>query len=1004
MAEKRRKQQQRLGNFEHLEAKRLMTGDLFTPVTALPAQPASEVVAHASSDSLRTHRLSHDHHTNLGNDGAQAGIGDGRSGTANRMMCDAHPDDPVLAAEHCAAMNLARPEDATHRVVASGDWSDPTIWANETLPTAKSRVHIPAGTTVTVDRVDPTTYATLRIDGTLRFATNVNTELRVDTIVSSMGSRLEMGTRANPIQADVTARIIIADCGEIDRVNDPLALGRGAILHGSTVINGAEKTSWSTTSQALRGDRTLTLTTAPQGWRVGDSLVIAGTKMDATGEETATIESIDGNVVTLSTPLTLDHIPPATDLSVHVANTTRNAVIQSESTVTSRRGHIMFMHNPDVQIAYAGFYDLGRTDKSILPNPVELDENGQLEPGTGTNVQGRYSVHFHRQGVAANMPAARIEGSALIGSPGWGYVNHSSHVDIVDNVSFDVFGAAFYTEAGDEIGSFVNNLSIKTHGTGLPPNDRDGVIEEDFGHSGDGFWFQGGSGINIRGNVASGATGSGMIIYGVEFPVVDGVSNIPFLSENLPDPSLANGAATIPVGYTWLTEMTDNTAYGSVVGVQTFYHRSPISLDFDGMADQINQYKWDFPNSLIDNTTVWNSEIGVKANYNVDIHYRNVRILNASDQIGEIGFDVSNVYNNGEHIYENLEIRGFYDGLVPSPNGRVTIESGDFANETDIRLLYPRQDRRTLEIRGDINFAELPGDSPLQEDRVNIDASGDLQIRVDGAEHWFQYHDRVILNYGEYNGQELFREVQAASVVPFPEQPPFAEPDDPGEPIPEEFIGLTNGEMQAEFGASLGGVVPSADAVDAEDDGIIGLIGSAVEEPALCVPRLTLGSDEQLVDLGVEGLDGCSAGDFDHDTRLDLGDIDALMAIIAAGPNGRNVFDLNGDGVINTADRDTWLQLAGDRNLPTGNAYLLGDANLDGSVDVSDFNIWNTNKFSSSSAWSSGNFNGDSGVDISDFNVWNANKFQTALRPSAGVNLSFPEEDEEETEEHRSLT
>ena len=43
---------------------------------------------------------------------------------------------------------------------------------------------------------------------------------------------------------------------------------------------------------------------------------------------------------------------------------TRNVSISSESSVVDRRGHVMFMHNRDVHIANAGFYQLGRTDKS----------------------------------------------------------------------------------------------------------------------------------------------------------------------------------------------------------------------------------------------------------------------------------------------------------------------------------------------------------------------------------------------------------------------------------------------------------------------------------------------------------------------------------------------------------------------------------------------------------------------------------------------------------------
>ena len=55
----------------------------------------------------------------------------------------------------------------------------------------------------------------------------------------------------------------------------------------------------------------------------------------------------------------------------------------------------------------------------------------------------------------------------------------------------------------------------------------------------------------------------------------------------------------------------------------------------------------------------------------------------------------------------------------------------------------------------------------------------------------------------------------------------------------------------------------------------------------------------------------------------------------------------------------------------------MGDANLDGRVDVSDFNLWNNNKFQTGT-WSSGDFTCDGVVDVSDFNVWNNNNFTIA--------------------------
>ena len=380
--------------------------------------------------------------------------------------CTAHADDPVRQGEHCVAMALATPAAATHAAVATGDWSDANVWANGAVPTEGADVYIPANMTVTVDGVIDEILHTIRIDGTLRFNPSVDTRLTVDTIVGASGSRLEMGTAENPIAADVSARIIIADTGAIDRNWDPFAISRGVILHGTTVIHGAAKTSWDSLATApRRGDTSLTLTSVPDGWRVGDQLVIAGVSDEGTGDETARVAAIDGNRVTLDRALNLNHLPPSDEFRVHVANTTRNAVIQSLNPALDRRGHVMFMHSRDVNVAYGGFYELGRTNKMRAPDDAVVNADGTLVAGTGTNVRGRYSVHFHRNGVQQGSGPAIVRGSAVVGSPGWGYVNHSSYVEMTDNVAFNVDGSAFVTEAGDEIGSYVRNLAIRTHGT-----------------------------------------------------------------------------------------------------------------------------------------------------------------------------------------------------------------------------------------------------------------------------------------------------------------------------------------------------------------------------------------------------------------------------------------------------------------------------------------------------------------------------------------------------------
>ncbi len=122
---------------------------------------------------------------------------------------------------------------------------------------------------------------------------------------------------------------------------------------------------------------------------------------------------------------------------------------------------------------------------------------------------------------------------------------------------------------------------------------------------------------------------------------------------------------------------------------------------------------------------------------------------------------------------------------------------------------------------------------------------------------------------------------------------------------------------------------------------------------------------------------GQLAGDFDTDGLTDCADVDSLVEVIAAGTNDA-AFDLTGDGIVDTADLEEWRIAAGAANLSSGNLYLPGDANLDGAVDASDFNIWNSNRFSQTAAWCAGDFNADGAIDASDFNLWNSHRLMSS--------------------------
>lgn len=129
------------------------------------------------------------------------------------------------------------------------------------------------------------------------------------------------------------------------------------------------------------------------------------------------------------------------------------------------------------------------------------------------------------------------------------------------------------------------------------------------------------------------------------------------------------------------------------------------------------------------------------------------------------------------------------------------------------------------------------------------------------------------------------------------------------------------------------------------------------------------------------------AADFNGDEVLDCQDINALGLAIVEGDNN-SVYDLNGDSLVDRADRDAWLQEAGRINLGQGFSYINGDMNLDGAVDTIDFDIWVDHKFTVGNGWCAGDLNVDGLVDVSDFNIWSSNKFSTVNRVSAATESS----------------
>jgi hypothetical protein len=669
-----------------------------------------------------------------------------------------------------------RYDQVTNYAIRSGAWSDPTTWHNGVVPADGARVLIPVGVEVQVDGAIAANLMTVRVDGTLSFNTTRNTQLRVDTMVVSDCGEFVMGTAAAPIARGVSATLLITNTAPIDRTWDPYGISRGLISQGSVSIYGAEVTSYAALAAPLyAGAQTLTLKTVPLGWKVGDELVLAATTEGATQNEVRFIRAITGNTVVLDQALTYNHVAPSSDLEIHVANVTRNATIQSQNTIVQNRGHVMFMHNDDVHIAYAGFYSLGRTDKSQPINDPVVLSDWTLKPGTGTNPRARYALHFHRTGTVNDGNPGTVVGSAVVDSPGWGFVNHSSYVDMTDNVAFDVNGAAFVTEVGDEIGGFYNNLAIGSTGTNEDIEAR--VPIQDFGFQGDGFWFQG-TGVSIVGNISAGNQGSAFAIFS------RGLFQGRFSAANLVDPSLAQGASTISVALVPVREFSDNEGYASSTGLTMYYNLERTTLD---------------EHSVIEDSAFWNNQVGVTLPYTENTTLRNLKVIHDSSSLPRVGITGNAVTKNDN--YENLTVTGYFIGIDPPRQGTSIISGGTYNNVNDVLLMSAmREDRNLL----------ITNTSPGFRVTTFPSAEGG---RSDEPVDIFFVKDIVLLNYGPFANQQLYSLAQAANYIPFPTLRLDA---------PSAYIGLTNQQLLDRFGVSFGGVIAPANAFTATN--IVGLL------------------------------------------------------------------------------------------------------------------------------------------------------------------------------------
>ena len=639
-----------------------------------------------------------------GTDPASANAPAGISG-AMPFMDDPDPDGPGTSPAAPPTTEMGRLyalvdlADVTIRSNGDGPWSDPASWFPARVPVAGDRVHVRAGETITLDGERDAPLRTLRLDGTLRFATDRDTRLVVDTLVSGPRSALLMGTELDPVEAEHTARLVIADHDDpavagdegfergdpTSKDYDPAMLGLGVVTHGRFESAGAPRAHGGALADPpLAGDATLRLDFEPFGWRAGDEIVVAGTARDALGDEKRRVASVDAasRTVILDAPLALDHAVPrhtkaGLELAVHVINLTRNVVVETVDAGTGpsatdhtyrvdaldrdytidlfhERGHVMFMHADDVTVRHTRFRALGRTNKHGAIDDVTFDASGALVHA-GVNPRARYPLHFHRTGLDGT--PALVTGSVADDSPGWCFVNHGGHADFVANVAHDCDGAGFASERGDELGSFVDNISIRNtadegkNSVQLRFQARKPI--NDFGFGGHGFWLQG-INVDVRDNVASGAGREAFALYPLLF---DGADETRVDLDDIPMPQRAAFGTEPTPERVPVHTFDGNVAYGSNIGLMIGEHRTDVP-------------------SRLARFTGWMLRMGTTFNYSDAIRFEDLTLIGNLDTPEGLGAFAHHGTSNV--TMERVHVEGFALGLQVPRAGNQAVDTHRF--------------------------------------------------------------------------------------------------------------------------------------------------------------------------------------------------------------------------------------------------------------------------------------------------------------------------------------
>ncbi|MEM8900039.1 MAG: T9SS type A sorting domain-containing protein, partial [Bacteroidota bacterium] len=458
-----------------------------------------------------------------------------------------------------------------------------------------------------------------------------------------------------------------------------------------------------------------------------------------------------------------------------------------------------------------------------------------------------------RGGVKPELAPAYVRGCVVEDDPGWAYASHSSYAHFDNNISYNVIGGGFQTESGDELGSFTNNIAIRTVNAEYPirweapdnaPDRRE--ASQDFAFQGDGFWIHGG-GVSLSGNVASGCSGHGFI-YWPEGLIEPGTLTEPFRNTFRPanlglSPDIALFEDALATGWVNVAGFKNNTAYSAGIGLATYYLHTTFFAD-EGDYDPAYIAT---VHSTLEDFTAWNIDReGIQLNFTERITFKNVRLVNSDGDSTSIGIWASHYRSKNKMVFQNTRIEGFGTGLALPPQGQVTVAYGFLKNKTNFYIPSPGLSFRDMLIEKVVTEADPAFSNPVE---IRMEAfftppEGKFPL-------YFLLPDKTILNYGPFRNQRLYFDEQAAAYIPLKsDNEPYTFFDEKRY-IQSQFAQKTNQELQNTYQMSFGGSLLPSDAISVE--GIIGGKIRAWQNETLNVPICINAAKE----VNLEVLDAC---------------------------------------------------------------------------------------------------------------------------------------------------